>query len=474
MLSRLALALVLVLIPAALPACADAVADPVTDVGAGPSRFAVGKADGVGVAEAGLEGRVAKLRFTKDWTTEVVGELVAGGVAYLDYAPERARCTATRGGNPAWTVTAHYRIDGGEVRSVYAAGHAAAPELVGVPLELGTGGELELWFENTDASGCQAWDSDFGANHHFTIAAAAIVPVHFPLGGDMVVGGTAGAEVDGSAAAVGDTLRVTYDQDRLKDCRDTKYGLPAWSILVHWRFPSGATGYRAVTASGRGEVADIALTEGGPVELWFENQGYFGCRAWDSQGGANYRIEVAADPRAPGWLGNAAYVIDRMTCDGGPCEGSRRSLDGAVFRYDTYARQRAAIRGAYFDVWKKGVTDFDNADLWRDLDVQVHYRARADGPFVSRYVDFLRRSGNDARYAVDLRALDPLAGPYTRTDPSQCPDADLVMATDGVYVEATLELYFTVNGVPLRRADGANFRGVYADYASAFTVCLPE
>ena len=53
---------------------------------------------------AGLEGRVATLRFTADWRTEVEGTLVAGGIARLAYAPERATCTTSRYGNPAWRV----------------------------------------------------------------------------------------------------------------------------------------------------------------------------------------------------------------------------------------------------------------------------------------------------------------------------------------------------------------------------------
>jgi hypothetical protein len=305
----------------------------------------------------GLEGREGTLRFGADWSTGVEGRLVEGGIARIAYDPSRATCTASRAGAPLWTVTAHYRIAGGEVHTVHAAGHAPAPSLANLPIELTSAGELELWFENGDATGCHAWDSAFGANYRFAVAA--------------------------------------------------------------------------------------------------------------------YEGTEGEDPRAPGWMGNAASVINRMTCDGGPCDASRVPLESG-FTHGTYARQRAAIRAIYFDVWKEGVTDWANPELWQDLDVQVHHRAREGAPFTTQYVSFWRRNGNDARYALPMAAIDPLAGPYTRTERSQCPDATLTPSEEpgSAYVRATVEYYFTVNGVPLRAPGGETFRGVFEDYRSAFEVCL--
>jgi hypothetical protein len=87
----------------------------------------------------------------------------------------------------------------------------------------------------------------------------------------------------------GGRLEIHYDVSRLPQCRDTRYGQPAWSILARYRWPSGATGYVVVT-NGKGT---LDLSESGELELWFENQGYYGCRAFDSRYGENYRIEVA-------------------------------------------------------------------------------------------------------------------------------------------------------------------------------------
>jgi hypothetical protein len=304
----------------------------------------------------GLEGREGTLRFEADWTSRLEGSLVEGGIARLAYDPARATCTASRGGAPLWSVTAHYRIAGGEVHTLHAAGHAPAPSLVGLPIELTSPGELELWFENGDATGCHTWDSAFGANYRFTIA-----PFVRPEG----------------------------------------------------------------------------------------------------------------DPRAPGWIGNAASVINRATCDGGPCDANRVPLERG-FTHDSYARQRAAIRGIYFDVWREGVTDWDNPALWRDLDVQVHFRAREGAPFRTAYVDFLRRVGNDARYALPMSVIDPLASAYAVTDPAACPHATLTTSEvpGSATVRASVEYYVTVNGVALRAPDGSNFRGVFENDRGLYAPCL--
>lgn len=274
----------------------------------------------------------------------------------------------------------------------------------------------------------------------------------------------------------GDVVAIEYDDARLPSCRGRKYGMPAWSILAHYRYPSGKTGTIPVSVGGDAPATRpvIELTEAGPMALWFEGQDIWGCREWDSRFGQNYRLAVAENEALPGWVGNAAFVISRQTCAAGPCDRDRVPLDNG-FTYETFARQRAAIRAIYFDVWKQGVTDFDNPDLWKQLDVQVHFRARKSGPFQSRYVSVFGRVGNDARYQLPMAVIDPLAGSFRRTDPAECPDADLAVAgePDGPYVTTTVEYYFTINGLPLRRADGSNFVGRFDDYRYQFEVCLP-
>lgn len=270
--------------------------------------------------------------------------------------------------------------------------------------------------------------------------------------------------VQGTLVA-GRAVRIAYDAQRLPGCRGEMYGRPAWSITGWMRVGDGAP--QSFVVAPRESTAALTVdlpADARRVSFWFQNNSRWGCNTWDSNHGANYTFAVAPDPRAPDWMGDAAVVISRATCDGRGCDGDRRPLD-PPWRYDTWARQRAAIRAVTFDVWEPGVTDFDNADLWRRLDVKVYFRYRANAPFAWRYVPFERRVGNNARFQIDLRGLDPMSdSPVPIT---ACPDADLTAEPDGATVRATMEYYVTVNGVALRPAAGGAFRGEYINYRSA-------
>src|SRR5690606_24891531 len=121
------------------------------------------------------------------------------------------------------------------------------------------------------------------------------------------------------------------------------------------------------------------------------------------------------------WIGEAKYAISRATCAGGACAEDLRPLEGGFF-FDSWAKQRAAITAGYFEVWQPGVTDFDNPDLWRELDVRIYYRFDPSGPFSWRWVDFQERAGNNARYSFSLRELDPFV------DPNACPSVPFRLA----------------------------------------------
>lgn len=304
------------------------------------------------VASIDAVGSDTTLHFNADWTTTVEGPLQAGRRLRFDYAIERSACRASSRGAPAYSVTGHYRFDGGEVQTVHVAGHSPDPTHANPGLVLDRSGTLELWFESTSVAGCQGWDSNYGQNYVFVIA------------------------------------------------------------------PSSTQ-------------------------------------------------------RAPGWMGNVSYAFERQTCNGRICGGRWRDLAGG-FLYETWARQRAALRQVGFQIWSPGVTDFDNPELWRQLDVQVHYRYVGQPDFTSAYVNFDERWGNDAHYVVDLRGLDPFewprgAGIQTRAD---CPGYTVRPDATGNYAEIGIELYFTVNGQELRAPDGGPFQGRYQDYVGNWAVCF--
>lgn len=276
----------------------------------------------------------------------------------------------------------------------------------------------------------------------------------------------------------GKRLKVLYASSRAR-CQSTYMGNPAWSVTAWYRWNGGEV--RSVQVAGmRSDPSapepGIALDATGDLEMWFQNNDRYGCNSFDSDFGKNYHFQVAAsttEPTSPGWVGNARYGIERATCDGRMCDGGWRSLEGG-FTYDTWARQRAALRQVGFEVWKAGVTDHDNPELWRQLDVQVHRRFVGEPTFTTEYVSFDTRWGNNAHYMLDLRAIDPFEWPAGARVSSRadCPRYALRRDPSGQYVEADVELYFTVNGAELRPAGGGTFHGTFQDYLGTFAVCV--
>lgn len=271
----------------------------------------------------------------------------------------------------------------------------------------------------------------------------------------------------------GQKATVFYDYHRLAKCRASQYGHPAWGISGHYTIEKGGElVFQAVreTEQGFEDRTTIELPGAGSLSMWFESSSVFGCHEYDSDYGKNYRFEVVLPEHAPDWLGGATSVIARGTCDGGPCDADRKPLDQG-FTYDTWARQRATVAGVYFEAYEPGVTDVENPELWKQLDAQMQWRFVGSPTWESTYVNLAGRAGNNARYAVDLRAFDPLKG-GKRTDKKDCPATALTVSKDGAYVSADVEYWFSVNGVELRPKAGQAYRGTFADYRENFSTCM--
>lgn len=228
----------------------------------------------------------ALLEFRDDFTiVHSGGPLVAGNSVEVAYDTDRlTQCRGEQNGQPAWSITGYHQLDDGAVGSVEAGGHSPSQGTEPPIFTLADSGDLALWFHNTSVWGCSAYDSNFGANWHFGVGASLSFKT------DWVT------EVLGSPRA-GAQLVVSYDPARLPDCRGTKYGHDAWNIRVHYRFDGGPAQTAMLTqAEGNVQVpvpAVLAVPAGaGEVEMWFENQSYFGCQAWDSVFGANYHFEL--------------------------------------------------------------------------------------------------------------------------------------------------------------------------------------
>lgn len=120
---------------------------------------------------------------------------------------------------------------------------------------------------------------------------------------------------------VGNALSVTYDLDRLPECRNTHNGYPAWDTTAFVRFePSGQT----VSGSVRAIVYDqgrptnqavsapfVATVPPGTTSaaLWFNNASGAGssCSTWDSNLGANYVFDVKPAPADDPCWGQLAW-----------------------------------------------------------------------------------------------------------------------------------------------------------------------
>lgn len=168
------------------------------------------------------------------------------------------------------------------------------------------------------------------------------------------------------------------------------------------------------------------------------------------------------------WAGGVIAVSERETRD--PCRfGQGFDMNLGDYTYGGWPRQRAAYTNVCFEVWMPGVTDWENPDFWRQLDVQVHYRYEAQGAFRTEYVNSVDRRGNNRRYAWDMRAHDPFP---VSTAPHAIPYRELSRSTndDGrtwAAVESTMEFYFTVNGRELRKANGWPF---FIRYGEAYVL----
>jgi hypothetical protein len=168
-------------------------------------------------------------------------------------------------------------------------------------------------------------------------------------------------------------------------------------------------------------------------------------------------VPLGSNRVQPAWLGNTAVSITRA-----PSESPKAS---ETFTFGTWARQRAATAKFNFEVWAPGTTDRDNPDLWRDLDVEVHYRYGSQGAWKTDYVSSDGRAGNNARYALDLRKYDPWSVNDVSTTRPKVPVTE-VKSADGRVTghEAKLEFYFAVNGKELRASNGAAFEGKFENY----------
>jgi Family of unknown function (DUF6209) len=117
---------------------------------------------------------VASLKFLSDWSHEQNGDIRPGESLSIEYASERLRsCRASRYGQDAWGITAGMRFHPNgreESGAVTARDQSGAVVAASLTVEIPIGAtRIELWFQNTDHTGCVAWDSRYGQNYWFDV-----------------------------------------------------------------------------------------------------------------------------------------------------------------------------------------------------------------------------------------------------------------------------------------------------------------
>jgi hypothetical protein len=246
--------------------------------------------EGVSAARESRAETTPLLSFNADWSNTASGPITSGEKATIHYDVSRMpTCRAWYRGYPAWDMVAYYAVDGGPARYVALTKLEGTTRLpVDVTIDVPIGRDLAIWFHASDAGGCSQWDSAYGQNFHYPLAAGA--PGLRFLG-------------DWSTRTVGDPapgtdLLVDFDPIRLPGCRAMYNGYAAWDIVAHYRFDGGEEQSASVTKvidgyQRLGSPARIAAPAGARhLELWFENHDRTGCRTWDSRYGANYHFDL--------------------------------------------------------------------------------------------------------------------------------------------------------------------------------------
>ena len=106
------------------------------------------------------------VRFLPQWQHEQDGDLRPGGTLRVEYDVGRLNCCRSeRYGQAAWSIAAYVRFHPDE--KVQSAAVSTGPAEFTIPANTT---RVEMWFHNTDQTGCTAWDSRYGLNYSFDVA----------------------------------------------------------------------------------------------------------------------------------------------------------------------------------------------------------------------------------------------------------------------------------------------------------------
>jgi hypothetical protein len=218
-----------------------------------------------------------------------------------------------------------------------------------------------------------------------------------------------------------------------------------------------------------------AMRFASPISLLLATAVAGGCAATTPSQAPSSPNQLQSDGKADGssplWAGLVSATFERYTQD--PCDNGANAVGDAPIVYDEWARERAGVRNICFEVWSPGVTDTDNADYWKLLDVQVHYRF-GTGAWQTAYVPSIDRRGHNRRYAWSLDAsLDPMLNGGSVV----AVGAPLTIVSESsgwAEVQKDLQFYFTVNGEKLMTPSAQTFTLRYEGEAQEPTLAAKD
>lgn len=236
------------------------------------------------------DGALTTLSFDADWRETADRELVAGSPIRIEYDLDRlTACRGTTNGSDVWAITGFAQFDGGEPRS-FAVTRIVNGKTVAAAIELDIPARAEtvqFWFSENNRWGCNAYDSNDGANYTFDITQRANV---------SVASFDADSEDLPSKIKAGDQLVVHYEPTRLSECEGSTGGMAAWSVTLFYQVDGRSKKQLLVTRANGADLEssdpEITVPRGGDLSMWFEAVNRWGCHAYDSALGANYHIAI--------------------------------------------------------------------------------------------------------------------------------------------------------------------------------------
>jgi uncharacterized protein YraI len=247
--------------------------------------------DDTGGAGGKADGSLTRITFDDSWRETADGPLVAGSPIRIKYDLDRLQdCRGETGGSEVWGATGYASFDGGTPKT-FAVSRLEDGRVVAVEAEVdvpSTATSVELWFSSSNRWGCIAYDSNDNANYGFDVEQRSDTAV-LAFDADW-------SESQSGAIEGGGKVIVHYDPDRLSECAGSSGGRAQWSVTGYYQVDGGTVKSVAVTRADGPDLIPsdptITVPRGRELSLWFEATSRWGCHAYDSDLGDNYRYDI--------------------------------------------------------------------------------------------------------------------------------------------------------------------------------------